>query len=114
MNVLEQLRRRAAARIRRIVFPESSDSRVIEAANFFQREGLGQALVVSNAPIAELDPGIEIVSPEDAELRAAAIAQLVENRKHKGMDQSRATEALSDPLLFAALPFGGEVVPERV
>ncbi len=103
MNVLEQLRRRAAARPRRIVFPESRDPRVVEAANFFHRERLGKAIVVSKHPIADLDPAIEIVSSENVVLRDVCIAQLIENRKHKGMDRARAAEALSDPLLFAAL-----------
>ncbi len=103
MNVLESLRARAAARPQRIIFPESSDPRVNEAANVFQSRGFGHAVVVGDQPLARLDPSIEIVSTGDAKLRESCIAQLIENRRHKGMDRARAEEAITDPLLLAAL-----------
>ena len=103
MNVIESLRERAARNPKRIVFPESSDPRVIEAANAFHREGLGKAIVVCDGNLLDLDPSIECVSSQEPTLRESAIQRLVENRKHRGMDQQRAAEALSNPLLFAAL-----------
>lgn len=103
MNVIESLRDQAARNPKRIIFPESCDPRVIEAANIFQRDGLGNAVVVSDGLIADLDPSVECVSPQEPELREAAIQQLIKNRQHRGMDRQRAIEALSSPLLFAAL-----------
>ena len=103
MNVIESLRERAAQNPKRIVFPESGDPRVIDAANTFQKEGLGKAVVVCEGDVPDLDPAVECVSSQEPTLREAAIQRLVENRKHRGMDRQRAAEALSNPLLFAAL-----------
>jgi len=103
MNVIESLRERAAQNPKRIVFPESGDPRVIDAANTFQKEGLGKAVVVCEGDVPDLDPTVECVSSQEPTLREAAIQRLVENRKHRGMDRQRAAEALSNPLLFAAL-----------
>lgn len=103
MNVIESLRERAAQNPKRIVFPESGDPRVIDAANAFQKEGLGKAVVVCEGGVPDLDPTVECVSSQEPTLREAAIQRLVENRKHRGMDRQRAAEALSNPLLFAAL-----------
>lgn len=103
MEVLEQLRQRATARPRRIIFPESGDPRVIQAASDFQTAGFGQAVVVSESGDPGLHGDIEVVSTSNEELRESVIAQLIENRRHKGMDRARAEEAIADPLLFAAL-----------
>ena len=101
-SVLEQLRDRASARPRRIIFPESYDSRVIEAAVGFESDGLGSAVIV-HSDKAEAPQGIETVHAGDTELRERCIAQLIDNRRHKGMDRARAEQAIEDPLLFAAL-----------
>ncbi len=106
VNVLEQLRQRASARRRRIIFPETRDPRVIQAASDFQAGHLGQSVVVSSAPVAQLHPDVELVSAGDNRLFESCIEQLIENRKHKGMDRARAAQALTDPLLFAALLVG--------
>jgi len=103
MDVLQQLRERAKARPRRVIFPESPDPRVIRAANEFQAAGLGQAILVASDSVAELDEDVEVASHDDEVLREKVIDQLIENRKHKGMDRARALEAIKDPLLFAAL-----------
>ncbi|MDG2013629.1 MAG: phosphate acetyltransferase, partial [Pirellulaceae bacterium] len=103
MNVIESLRKRSAERPRRIVFPEAADPRVIEAANAFQHAGYGQAVVVTDEDISTLHPSVERVSFADAELREKVLQRLIENRKHRGMDRERAEEAITNPLLFAAL-----------
>lgn len=106
MDVLEKLRQRAAARQRKIVFPESHDPRVIQAANDFQDSGYGQAFVVGDSKadaLSDLHESVQTVSIDEQKLREAVISQLIENRKHKGMDRARAEEAIKDPLLFAAL-----------
>ena len=103
MDVLEQLRKRATDRPKRIIFPESQDPRVIEAANQFQSAGLGQAIVVADQRSADLNADVQVVNSEDAEQRETVIARLIENRKHKGMDRQRAEQALEDPVLFLSL-----------
>ena len=103
MNVLESLRHRASDRRRRIIFPESSDPRVIQAASDFTANGYGHAVVVTNSELPKLHEAVETVSANDEGLREKTIEQLIENRKHKGMDRARAELAIADPLMFAAL-----------
>ena len=99
MSVINQLRERAAARPRRIIFPEPGDPRVVEAAAEFVRLGLGSAVLVDK----DVD-GCESVDVSDAALLERCSQQLTENRKHKGMTIENAMEAIrSEPLLFAAL-----------
>ena len=76
---------------------------MIEAANTFQSNGLGFPVVVAESSPDGLHPDIERVSPADSDLFERCLAQLIENRRHKGMDRQRALEALADPLLLAAL-----------
>ncbi len=114
VRVLDMLRRRAAASPKRIVFPETNDPRVIDAANQFQRDRLGQAMVIDPPGGAPLDSNVQVVQTTDETLRERCIEQLIENRKHKGMDRQRAIEALVDPLLFAALLVRNGVVDGSV
>lgn len=102
-SVLESLRDRACSDQRRIIFPEVDDPRVVEAANQFQSLGFGQSVLLQRPQQGSLEPDVLVVSDNELKLRQAAIEQLIENRKHKGMDADRAEEAIKDPLLYASL-----------
>ena len=104
-NVIQQLRERAKSNPRRIVFPESHDPRVIEAAKKFAAEKLGQPVLIVHAdtPGGLKVEGIETVSINDEALVQTCSQQLFENRKHKGLSLEAAEQALTDPVLFAAL-----------
>ena len=99
-DVLEQLRKRAQENPRRIIFPESHDPRVIDAAEQFQQQGLGRSILVSDGLI---ESELEQVNWQDTRLGPSAAKQLFENRKHKALTMEAASEAIEDPLLFAAL-----------
>ena len=105
MSVLQQLHERAKPLNRRVVFPEASDPRVIEAANEFQSAGLGQAVLLDPPPEAATHSAVEIVdsSCTKTPIRSACVEQLIENRKHKRMDEAKAVKAIANPLLFASL-----------
>jgi phosphate acetyltransferase len=105
VSVLEQLRQRAKTqKDRRIVFPEASDPRVIEAANRFVEKGFGVPVLLDPPSGTELHTGVDIVSTAAAvTIRSQCIEQLVANRQHKGMNREKAAEAVADPLLFASL-----------
>ncbi len=102
-NVLAELRQRATRVHKRIVFPEHDDPRVIDAANTFQQARLGEAILLSRPSGVRLHEDVTILDDSDKALFDQCIQQLIENRKHKGMDAARAAEAIKDPLLFAAL-----------
>lgn len=87
--VVARLHDRARAAKKRIVFPESTDARVVRAAARLAAEGLAEPILPDWA-----------MSRAHRE-RYAAI--YFERRKHKGLTPAEALEAVEDPLLFAAL-----------
>ena len=108
MSVIENLRNRASSDLRRIVFPETNDSRVIEAACRIAKLSLAIPVLVIPPEGLELSghdlpSSIETVSQDEESLRESLAAQLCENRKHKSLSLETAMEAISDPILFAAL-----------
>lgn len=106
MQVLEQLRKRARSNPRRIIFPESNDPRVIEAASEFQSSELGHSVLVESPQLdrSQIHDSVEVVSIGTDSLRNAAIDQLVENRKHKALPRETLEQlVVENPVLFAAL-----------
>ncbi len=99
-GILETLRRKAADTPRRVVFPESSDPRVQEAATRFAAEGYGHAILLDgkNPP----STGIELWSVDDPPLLEECAQAYHAARAHKGVTLDEAREQLQDPLLFGA------------
>ena len=103
-TIIESLRLRAQTRQRRIVFPESFDSRVMQAARSFGEQSLGVPVLIRSSSQSVSDFGdMETVSLDDPELKQQCAERLFENRQHKGLSLEGAFEAISDPVLMAAL-----------
>ena len=104
-TVIERLRISARSGPRRIVFPESSDPRIVQAAIKLAKLQLGQPVLIrpDKPPVLELPPEVETVCVSDQTLLATCASALYENRKHKGLSLEAAFLAAADPLLFAAL-----------
>lgn len=87
--VVARLHERARAAKKRIVFPEATDPRVIEAASRLRADRLADPILPDAALIAS---------------RTEHYASIyLERRKHKGLTLDQARAALAEPLLFAAL-----------
>lgn len=103
---IDLVRSRAAHRPRRVVFPETADSRVRAALEFLSREHIVE-------PIAVLDPaapethnaveslGVETLDPRGDPRTERTLADLLERRAKKGLTESQATEHAHHPLFFA-------------
>ena len=98
-NVIERLRNAAAQNPKRIVFPETQDPRVVEAAKTLVELQLAIPVMIGGQSVA----GTEHVDPLDPQLLNDCAQQLFENRKHKGLTLDAAKLALDDPLLLATL-----------
>ncbi len=106
-----ELIERAKAARRHIVLPEGEDERVLRAADILLRRGV-VALTVLGDPDAvngraaglglDLD-GAEIVDPLSSPLRERFGAVYCELRKHKGMTEELAFDALGDPTYFGTM-----------
>ena len=100
-SVLTQLRARAAADPKRIIFPETTDPRVIQAARLLQERNWVTPVVVGTGNVL-LPSDLQVAPADDPDLMARCAQRLFENRRHKGLSQEAARSALQDPLLLAA------------
>lgn len=116
-SFLETLRDRAAQLQRRLVFPEGTDLRVIEAVVRLQRQELAEPILLG--PPEKIRQAVDEAGGEGAKLevldpftdsrRDRFAAELLELRRAKGMTLAEAAERVSDPLIFGALMVrGGE------
>ncbi len=111
MNFVESVRRRARLRTRRIVFPEGTEPRTLQAVTEIQRAGL-LFPVLLGAPdeVVEAlareggDPeGVEVVDPASLEGVGRYVRALLDRRRAKGMTEPEARERVREPLMRGAL-----------
>lgn len=95
---------------KRIILPEGEEPRTIEAAVRCAERGIAHCLLVGNprqieelARINELTfpPMLEIIDPEP--IRDRYLEPILERRKHKGLTEDRAIEALRDNVTLATM-----------
>lgn len=105
------LRKRAAEKKRRVLFPEAADARVLSAAGFLARAGIclpvlagktGDIRDAARRGDFSLD-GVEILDADRDDKKETYAAQLHERRKSKGLDLDQARTLLEDPLYLAAM-----------
>jgi phosphate acetyltransferase len=106
-----QLMERARADRKRIVLPESTDDRILEAAAILLRRGVADLILLgeenrvrARASALGLDlDAATIVSSNDPELVERFAAAYTEARKHKGMTLERAREVVTDVSYFGTM-----------
>lgn len=109
MTFLEDVRRRAAAAKRRIVFPETADERTLRAVEGVVRDGIVVPTLVLDpgAPAthaavrATARLGLEVVDPASDPRGQWVVSTLLERRSAKGLTEDRARVLARDPLIFA-------------
>lgn len=112
MGLLEDIRAKAKQNPQRIVLPESTEERTLQAADQILAEGL--AKVILTADPAEINKKAEelglknidqaqIINPKEHDKKDEYAELLVELRKHKGMSKEKALELCEDPLYLATL-----------
>ena len=111
IEIIQQIRERASKQNKTIVFPETRDLRVLQAASYLIEENI--------CDIQLLGEREEIISSEDQTARKIAkgisdcfvdeelerdplINHLYSRRKHKGISREEAARKLDDPLYLGA------------
>ncbi len=85
MSVLDQILARAAARKRRIVFPESDDPRTVAAVTRLARESIVEPVVLDFGGHRSAYPdGVEVVDPATHEGHDACVAAIEDARQDRG------------------------------
>lgn len=108
-GLLKKLRERAARLRRRIVFPESTDSRVLQAVRIMAQTGLAEPVLAGPRAAIEartrelgLNLGtIEIIEPHAARIDRYA-SMLLPEWKTRGLTELEARQRLDNPMYFAA------------
>jgi len=101
MPLLDDLNRRAQTIYPRILLPESSDSRVIEAAQSISDQKLAEIVLFDAETTSLLD--VDTIDPNNEDLKAKYAQTLFELRKHKGVTMESAFEMLDNPTVFAMI-----------
>jgi len=101
MNRQVERVRQAGGR-KRIVFPEGSDPRVLEAAGRLAREGLADPILLGKPP-AGAHAGVTFVQPETSPHLQRYAALYHERRRAKGLTQMEAAEIARKPEYFGQL-----------
>lgn len=105
-----QLSERARAAGKRIVLPEGSEPRTVEAAIICHRRGLARCVLIGEpteirrvaaSRDLELPGDVEIINP--AEVRERYIEPMVELRKHKGLTPDMAEAMLEDNVVLGTM-----------
>ncbi len=111
MDLIAEIRRKAALAPKRIVLPEGDEERTIKATEIILKEKIAYpTLLGKEEKIKDLAKeyhvdieGAQIVDPETSPLREKYAKTYYELRKHKGMTEEKAFELMKDPLYFGAL-----------
>jgi phosphate acetyltransferase len=90
MNTIENIRKRAAAKIKTIVLPEYDDPRTLEAVEIIKAEGLAKALVLTPEMI-------------DKNQKEKYIQQYYELYQSKDIDLETVKKLFSDNIYYAAM-----------
>jgi phosphate acetyltransferase len=111
MDLLTTIKNKAKSTQQRILLPESSDIRVIQAAREITDQKVAKIALVGNqdevakkASEAKVDlTGIEIIDPAKCPQHDHYVQTLYEVRKAKGMTLEKAAELIKNPLYFGTL-----------
>lgn len=109
MNILEQIKQKAAQLQKTIVLCEGEDSRVVKAAQDATREGIAKIVLIGDEDaIKTANPdvdltGVTVVNNLTSERLPEYVATLCELRKSKGMTEEQASALLKDGTYFGAM-----------
>ena len=111
MNILQEIRARAAKLQKTVCLPEALDERTLHAAAACAREGFGPVVLVGAADAIRAKAkecgadigGAVIRDPAGDPAYGRIVDGLVEVRKAKGMTVEAAKEALEDGIMYAAM-----------
>jgi phosphate acetyltransferase len=89
-DILKKIYQKARSRLMTVVLPESKDQRILQAADFVEKEGLAKVILLDR----------EKLEKEKIEKFAEEFYRL---RRHKGITLQDARETVSRPLYYAAM-----------
>ncbi len=110
-DIIKTMRKKASTQMMRIIFPESTDERILKAVSILHSEKIAEPILIGcrqdierAASDADADiEGIGIRDPLHDENTDRFAETILELRKHKGMTEKKATELAKDPVHFGMM-----------
>lgn len=116
-EVMRNIILKASSKPQRIVFPEGTDERILQAARTCMEEAIAHPILVGRPDRIvraiersglELEPeAIEIVDPGTHPRRAEYVEMFYQIRQRKGVTPAEAEERMGQPIYFAAMMVRG-------
>lgn len=112
MNLIEKIIERAKANKQRIVLPEGTEKRTLQAADQLLRDGVAEIILLGNPDeivslakefnLSHIDKAT-VIDPKNHDKKETYAQLLFELRKNKGMTIEKARTLAEDPLYLACL-----------
>ena len=111
MSLIEKIRAKAQANVKKIVLPEGDEPRTVKAAEIIKKEGLAEPVLigvpeqvkkVASEQGADIT-GIEIVNPCNSVKSDEYANAFYELRKAKGVTEEDAKKIVKDPMYFGIM-----------
>jgi phosphate acetyltransferase len=112
MELIDRIKLNAKKHNKRIVLPEGTEERTIQAADIAIEEGLARIILIGNPSeinALALKKGLKnigkakIVDPKSHEKKERYIELMLEIRKSKGLTREEASKLIEDPLYLGVL-----------
>ncbi len=111
MSMIDMIKNKARADVKKIVLPEGDEIRTVEAAVKIKKEGLAEPILIGDpAKIAEVAAkigvdisGVCIENPADSAKKEAYTKALYELRKAKGLTEEEAAKLVLDPMYYGIM-----------
>jgi phosphate acetyltransferase len=111
MNLLDQIKENASKLNKRIVLPEGTEPRTLQATELIMKQKIAQIILLGNQQevnTAATKLGVDIsaatvIDPKTDNRRDAYADAMVEIRKSKGLTKDEALTLLNDPLYFGPM-----------
>jgi phosphate acetyltransferase len=112
MDLMQQIKANAKKHNKKIVLPEGSEKRTLQAADIILSEGIAQVILIGNHEVIKSEADnlnllnidkATVVDPISHEKKDAYADLMVELRKKKGLTKEDALKLIEDPLYLATL-----------
>lgn len=123
MEIIKEFEQKAKENPKRIVLPEGSEPRVLQAAHWLLAGGITRELYLLGDP-QEINQsagkqGLDIkkaniINPSDSDKFSAYTEIFYDMRKHKGLTREQAREQMSQPIFYGAMMMAQDEVDGNV
>jgi phosphate acetyltransferase len=112
MKLIEQIKENARKNVMRVVLPEGTEPRTLEAADIAIGEGLASVILIGNPEVIKSEAGKKgyknidratIIDPVNHAQMDKYIDMMVEIRKSKGLNREEASKLIQNPLYLGVM-----------